>query len=104
MANLTEAVIMRDEKIVDLGIGGMTCASCVNRVEKALKRQVFVSDAVVNLATETVRVTAKNTGSTQDDVVRQIKRVIRDAGYEPKTITRHVDDHVNTVFGVDRQF
>ena len=104
MANLTEAVIMRDEKIVDLGIGGMTCASCVNRVEKALKRQVFVSDAVVNLATETVRVTAKNTGSTQDDVVRQIKRVIRDAGYEPKTITRHVDDHVDTVFGVDRQF
>ena len=39
-----------------LDIGGMTCASCVGRVEKALKKLDGVSDARVNLATETATV------------------------------------------------
>ena len=39
----------------DLVIGGMTCASCATRIEKKLNRVVGVS-AVVNLATETARV------------------------------------------------
>lgn len=37
-------------------ISGMTCASCVARVEKALKGVEGVKDAQVNLATETARV------------------------------------------------
>jgi len=41
---------------VDLRIGGMTCASCVARVEKALSRVPGVARAEVNLATETARV------------------------------------------------
>lgn len=39
-----------------LDIGGMTCASCVGRVEKALKRVEGVSAAEVNLATEVATV------------------------------------------------
>jgi P-type Cu+ transporter len=39
-----------------LDIGGMTCASCVGRVEKALRRLDGVRDARVNLATETAAV------------------------------------------------
>jgi Cu+-exporting ATPase len=39
-----------------LDIGGMTCASCVGRVEKALKKLDGVTDARVNLATETAAV------------------------------------------------
>jgi Cu+-exporting ATPase len=39
-----------------LDIGGMTCASCVGRVEKALKKLDGVADARVNLATETAAV------------------------------------------------
>jgi P-type Cu+ transporter len=35
-----------------LRIKGMTCASCVNRVEKALGRVPGVQQATVNLATE----------------------------------------------------
>ncbi len=41
-----------------LAIEGMTCASCVLRVEKALKKVPGVADATVNLATETARVEA----------------------------------------------
>lgn len=41
---------------LDLGIGGMTCASCVSRVERALKKLPGVEEATVNLATETARV------------------------------------------------
>ena len=37
---------------VDIDISGMTCASCVARVEKALKAVPGVRDASVNLATE----------------------------------------------------
>ena len=34
-----------------LGIEGMTCASCVNRIERFLKRTPGVQAATVNLAT-----------------------------------------------------
>lgn len=36
---------------VDLSIEGMSCASCVNRIETALKAVPGVTDAAVNLAT-----------------------------------------------------
>lgn len=42
---------------VTLDIEGMTCASCVLRVEKALKAAPGVEDAAVNLATERAEVT-----------------------------------------------
>ena len=42
---------------IELPITGMTCASCVNRVEKALKKTEGVLDASVNLATERATVT-----------------------------------------------
>nr|WP_294557272.1 heavy metal translocating P-type ATPase [uncultured Rhodopila sp.] len=43
---------------IDLAITGMTCASCVSRVEKVLARVPGVQAAAVNLATERARVTA----------------------------------------------
>ena len=43
-------------RAVELSITGMTCASCVGRVEKALKSVPGVSAATVNLATETAHV------------------------------------------------
>ena len=39
-----------------LEVSGMTCASCVSRVEKALRKVPGVLDASVNLSTERVRV------------------------------------------------
>ena len=65
---------------LDLGIGGMTCASCVSRVEKALKKVPGVQDATVNLATESARVVYAS--SVQMDA--QLRRAVRNAGYEPR--------------------
>ena len=45
-----------DERTVDLAIEGMTCASCVARVEKKLNRLPGV-EATVNLPLESARVT-----------------------------------------------
>ena len=41
---------------VEIGIEGMSCASCVGRVQKALERLPDVASASVNLATERARV------------------------------------------------
>ena len=50
-------MIFRADRI-ELAIEGMTCASCVARVEKALLKVEGVSEAQVNLATETAWVKA----------------------------------------------
>ncbi len=65
---------------LDIGIGGMTCASCVARVEKALKRVPGVQDASVNLATESARVVY----ASSDPMEARLRRAVRDAGYEPR--------------------
>ncbi len=67
------------QQTYDIGIGGMTCASCVARVEKALKKVPGVDAAAVNLATESAHVTVCSL-DTNEGVLR---RAIRDAGYEP---------------------
>ena len=47
---------MKTANLIKLPIEGMTCASCVARVEKALKAVPGVGSAEVNLATETATV------------------------------------------------
>ena len=65
---------------LDIGVGGMTCASCVARVEKALKKVPGVTQASVNLATESARVTYQ----PSDQIEARLRRAVRDAGYEPR--------------------
>jgi P-type Cu+ transporter len=67
---------------LDLGVGGMTCASCVSRVERALKKVPGVTDATVNLATESARVTF----AASQDAEAQLRRAVRNAGYEPRAL------------------
>ncbi len=45
-----------EQSKIELGIEGMTCASCVRRVENALSKVPGVTSAAVNLATETAEV------------------------------------------------
>ena len=67
---------------IDLAIEGMTCASCVNRVERALKRVPGVTGAEVNLATERARVSAAPGTVTPD----RLAAAIRDAGYGARPV------------------
>ncbi|MCH8566919.1 MAG: cadmium-translocating P-type ATPase [Balneolales bacterium] len=75
-----EASIQEDKStgLVDteLNISGMTCASCVAGVEKAIGRVSGTSDISVNLATETARFRAKS------EQINPIIKAIQDAGYE----------------------
>ncbi|MGE4360464.1 MAG: heavy metal translocating P-type ATPase, partial [Lysobacteraceae bacterium] len=76
-----------DLNTLDLGIGGMTCASCVARVERALNKVSGVHDAAVNLATESARITWRG----EEDMVPLLRRAVRDAGYEPRAPEAAID-------------
>ena len=67
---------------VDLAVGGMTCASCVARVEKKLNKLDGV-DASVNLATESAHVTLTR-DVTDDELVGAVAR----AGYTAQVTGR----------------
>ncbi|WP_170559249.1 heavy metal translocating P-type ATPase [Ruegeria atlantica] len=54
---LSDAGYPAISKQTTLKVGGMNCASCVAKIEKALKADPAVVDAQVNLATETAVVT-----------------------------------------------
>ena len=60
---------------VELAIGGMTCASCANRIEKRLNRLDGVT-ATVNYATEKASVSFDD-GVTTDELIAQVEK----AGY-----------------------
>ncbi|MBD8167642.1 heavy metal translocating P-type ATPase [Erwinia persicina] len=61
---------------LSLPVEGMTCASCVGRVEKALKAVPGISTASVNLATERADITLNDSGDALSAV-----RAIESAGY-----------------------
>ncbi|CAM5546042.1 heavy metal translocating P-type ATPase [Eoetvoesiella caeni] len=64
---------------VDLAVQGMTCASCVGRVEKALKAVPGVAEATVNLATERAHVRGNADPSA-------LAAAIAAAGYEAQAV------------------
>ena len=66
---------MNDTRIVELDIQGMTCASCVNRVERKLGKIDGV-EALVNFPLESARVTAPT--SVTDE---QLLATVESAGY-----------------------
>ncbi|WP_201604067.1 heavy metal translocating P-type ATPase [Psychrobacter immobilis] len=70
---------------IELSIEGMTCASCVGRVEKALKKVEGVQQANVNLATERAWVQG-NAQVQSSDLIQAVKK----AGYTAKQIEQSV--------------
>jgi Cu+-exporting ATPase len=72
---------------LDIGIGDMTCASCVARVEKALLKVPGVQSASVNLTTESARVVV----TTSDQIEARVRRAVRDAGYLPLPANAAID-------------
>lgn len=70
------------EQTVQLSIEGMTCASCVARVEKALLKVPGVTSAQVNLATETAEVKL----ASRDLDVSALTAAVAKAGYAARAI------------------
>jgi Au+-exporting ATPase len=72
-------------RAVELSVTGMTCASCVGRVERALKSVAGVNVATVNLATETAHVEGVADAGA-------LVAAIKAAGYEAKVATTSSND------------
>ncbi|WP_298630150.1 heavy metal translocating P-type ATPase [uncultured Thermus sp.] len=69
---------------VEIPIRGMTCAACVARVERALKKLPGVLAANVNLATEKALVEYLPDTVT----LPRLRQAIREAGYEPLEVAQ----------------
>ena len=77
-------------KTTELSIGGMTCASCVGRVEKALRALPGVLKAEVNLATETARIEAVATLASSTLI-----QAVEKTGYGASARTGSAKDSTN---------
>jgi Cu+-exporting ATPase len=76
-ATAAEDVPSQAHHVQQLRVEGMHCASCVSAVERALNRLDGVSDAQVNLATESARVTI-DAGRVN---LEELTRAVESAGY-----------------------
>jgi P-type Cu+ transporter len=73
-------------ELFTLDIGGMTCASCVGRVEKALDKIPGVEAASVNLATEQAKIRLKADSEVSID---EILALVQKTGYTAKISAPH---------------
>ncbi len=85
--DITNKQLERSAETLTIGVSGMTCASCVARVERAIKKVPGVDGATVNLATEKATVSYDPAQSP----VGTILGAIEDAGYEPRRETLVLD-------------
>jgi Cu+-exporting ATPase len=73
---------------VTMPIGGMTCAACARRVEKALTKQAGVAEASVNYATEKATVTY----NPEEVRLSALKAAVEKAGYQVLATTAGTDE------------
>lgn len=78
-AGYQATLILPKQQHVTLDIEGMTCASCVGRVERLIKKNTFVSQVHVNLATESADIQFTQTAN-----VAEILQSLEKAGYPAK--------------------
>ena len=69
---------LNNSEFFTLDIGGMTCASCVSRVEKALNHIPGVEAASVNLATEQAKIRIQAGSISLTDIISLVEKT----GYE----------------------
>ena len=70
------------DRDLDFSIEGMTCASCVARVEKAIEKLSGIKSVAVNLADETARVVVPAGGASVADIIRAVEK----SGYKAAVI------------------
>jgi Cu+-exporting ATPase len=72
---------------IQLPIEGMSCASCVNRIERFLRKTPGVAEASVNLATETATIRYMPEIAGLDELARAIEA----AGYDVREVPKPAD-------------
>jgi len=82
MPTATPAALSFPQETVSLAVQGMTCASCVSRVERALARVPGVVSASVNLATERAEVVRRRGQATAAALVAALDQ----AGYSGRDV------------------
>ena len=61
-------------KKISIQIGGMTCQSCANRIEKVLNKKPFVQQAGVNFAAEEAQVVFDPTQASETEIIEIIHK------------------------------
>ena len=61
-------------KKISIQIGGMTCQSCANRIEKVLNKKTFVQQAGVNFAVEEAQVVFDATQASETQIIEIIHK------------------------------
>ena len=61
-------------KKISIQIGGMTCQSCANRIEKVLNKKTFVQQAGVNFAAEEAQVVFDSTEVSETEIIEIIHK------------------------------
>ncbi|MET3231060.1 UNVERIFIED_ORG: Cu+-exporting ATPase [Burkholderia sp. 1263] len=102
-ARADDAASVQTPQTAELTIGGMTCASCAMRVEKALEKVPGVANASVNLATETATVNLSDAAIEAQALIAAVTK----AGYEASLIappdTTPAEDNASSALPVDRK-
>ncbi|MCC6474100.1 MAG: heavy metal translocating P-type ATPase [Burkholderiales bacterium] len=91
-AAITEAGYAPVASELEIGVGGMTCANCSARVERALRRLPGVLDVNVNLATARASLRYLPAALAPAD----IGRAIEEAGYEPRPLETEQGEQAET--------
>jgi Cu+-exporting ATPase len=77
----TSAQMEQDHQHIRFDISGMTCGGCAGRVERVLKDVPGVTDALVNLATESAIIDVSNQApAINDDIITAVEK----AGFSAK--------------------
>ncbi len=79
-----KAIYRSEQEKAVMVVGGMTCASCAARVEKALKKVLGVESASVNFANERATIVF-DSGIAR---LKDLRSAVEQAGYQPMDISR----------------
>lgn len=77
-----------DTQELELGVEGMTCASCAARVQRTLTRHPGVEEASVNLATNRARVLYRPESASLDELQKAVSKI----GYSIAPLTAETED------------
>lgn len=80
MVLLADAVLART---IEIEVHGMTCAFCVNSLERKFSEMAFVEKVQVSLKAKIVRLETDENLPT----IKSIKKAVLDAGFTPTRIT-----------------